>query len=127
MRLTRKEITRLSADERPALTAALWWDRLDDDQISLTAAQQVDRHQATLKSVFSVGGWVNAKRHPALLLREQQQHPVDEQEVGQVDGAIDTDHVAQPSEPWDGHQSEWALEGYLVSRYTAQLGGCESS
>ena len=41
MQLTRDEITRLSADERLALIAALW-DSLDDDQIPLTLAQQAE-------------------------------------------------------------------------------------
>ena len=49
MQLTRDEITRLSADERLALIAALW-DSLDDDQIPLTTAQQaeLERRLATL-------------------------------------------------------------------------------
>jgi putative addiction module component (TIGR02574 family) len=41
MQLTRDEITRLSADERLALIAALW-DSLEDDQVPLTTAQQAE-------------------------------------------------------------------------------------
>jgi putative addiction module component (TIGR02574 family) len=51
MHLTQDEITRLSADERLALIAALW-DSLQDEQIPLTAAQQaeLERRLATLDS-----------------------------------------------------------------------------
>jgi putative addiction module component (TIGR02574 family) len=49
MQLTHDEIIRLSADERLALIAQLW-DSLDDHQLRLTAAQQVEleRWLATL-------------------------------------------------------------------------------
>jgi putative addiction module component (TIGR02574 family) len=49
MQLTPDEITRLSPDERLALIEQLW-DSLDDDQVSLTSAQQaeLERRLATL-------------------------------------------------------------------------------
>lgn len=51
MQLTHDEITRLSADERLALIAALW-DSLTEDQVPLSAAQQaeLDRRLASLES-----------------------------------------------------------------------------
>ena len=41
MQLTHDEITRLSPDERLALIAQLW-ESLDDHQVQLTPAQQVE-------------------------------------------------------------------------------------
>jgi putative addiction module component (TIGR02574 family) len=51
MQLSPEEITRLSADERLALIAALW-DSLDEHQVPLTSAQEaeLERRLLTLES-----------------------------------------------------------------------------
>jgi putative addiction module component (TIGR02574 family) len=51
MHLSRDEITKLSPDERLALIAALW-DSLQDEQVPLTGAQEVEleRRLAALAS-----------------------------------------------------------------------------
>lgn len=51
MQLSPEEITRLSADERLALIAALW-DSLEDEQLPLTRAQEaeLERRLLTLES-----------------------------------------------------------------------------
>jgi len=56
MQLSPEEITRLTPDERLALIAALW-DSLEDDQLPLTRAQEVEleRRLLTLESDRGAG------------------------------------------------------------------------